>query len=222
MANLIQYYSGLGRVSNLEASVSYIFDSSIGESGAYRPTNSTDFAGGGGSSSSRVGISGGFVGLTGTVNTTGNVTIAPNSRIGVTGIQLPITNLTSGTSGSPAPLTFNQENGALITQIPNLDRTSDTVVAYGPGIYSVTGFGPRTGIGTVINAQFRNIVYVQNLQVNPLVLAFTGTASATNYHMVLKADTATGAGNGGIWSSDSYYGQISITGTSPYYIAWEG
>ena len=44
------------------------------------------------------------------------------------GVQLPITNLNSGVSGTFTDFSFNQDNGALVTQIPNLDRTADSIV----------------------------------------------------------------------------------------------
>jgi len=92
----------------------------------------------------------------------------------------------------------------------------------GPTSSSVSGQqGVRTGNGAIFPAQSRNLVYVQNLSTNVLYIALSGTASPSNYSLVLGGGNSSGDGSGGIFTSDSFYGTISVSGSSPSYLAWE-
>ena len=79
-----------------------------------------------------------------------------------------------------------------------------------------------TGITLQANVN-RTQTYIQNLgSTGPLAVLFgTGAASAQNCSMMLKADTATYAGGGGVWNWNGFYqGSISVSGRGPF-IAWQ-
>lgn len=140
------------------------------------------------------------------------------------GVTYPITNLPSGTGGYHSPFTFNQDNGALVTQIPNLERTADTITAYTPASSTLISGnipGIRTGIGTVLNANQRNIIFLQNVGVNPILVALTGTAAPNNFNFILKGGTTTLDGNGASWSSSNWFGGISVSGSGISYTSFE-
>ena len=139
-----------------------------------------------------------------------------------TGPKLPITNLPSGSSGQHSPLSFNADNGALLAQIPNLERSSDSVTAYAPAGATVLGTqGVRSGNGTVLNATQRNQGYVSNVGTTPMFVALSGLASPANYSFILKGGTAPFDGNGASWSANDWYGSVSVSGSGILYTAWE-
>ena len=81
--------------------------------------------------------------------------------------------------------------------------------------------GLRTGNGSLFTAQARKLLYVQNLSANVLYIALSGTASPSNHSIVLRGGSSNGDGNGGIFTTDSFYGSVSVSGSSPSYLAWE-
>ncbi len=204
--------------------LTYVYDSSSGPSGSYRALTPSDFGGGGGSGAtaanqaSQITIENAILGRlnTGVIITGGNINAY------VTGKALPVTNLPSGTSGSNVPFVFNQDNNALLVQIPNLDRTVDSVTYYPSVASAITGQqGARTGIGTIFSANARNRAFLQNVGTTPIAVALSGAASSTNFSLILKGGTIALDGNGGTWETTSFYGSVSVSGSGISYVAWE-
>lgn len=205
-------------------SLQYIYDSTIGPSGAYRALTQGDV--GGSTVNGTVQLTGtSLVGITGTAQTQ-----FINSGIFASGIRMPATALSgnSGVSGTPSPFYTSAENGVLFVQQANLDKTQDFVTSYPPQFSAVTTGsesqqGVRTGIGTAIPAfSARKLAYVQNLGTGRLLIAMSGSASINNYSILLKKNSAEDEGDGGIWSTSEYLGAISITGSGNLrYLAWQ-
>lgn len=66
---------------------------------------------------------------------------------------------------------------------------------------------------------------VQNLGTNPLFVLRGSGASTSVFHMVLKAGSGTDDGSGGVLSEAEgvvYTGIITVAGTSPRYVVYEG
>ena len=102
---------------------------------------------------------------------------------------------------------------------------SDSIqVVSTPNVSLVSGVEGQmiTGVALQANSS-RTQTYIQNLgSTGPLAVLFgTGAASVQNCSLILKADTATYAGGGGIWNWNGFYqGQISVSGRGPF-IAWQ-
>lgn len=85
-----------------------------------------------------------------------------------------------------------------------------------------------TGVtgGTALASNNKRVYFqIQNTGANPIyVLYGSGTASATNFHEVLKASTAALDGTGGIAKSTGdvcYTGAVIVGGTAATYTAYE-
>lgn len=88
---------------------------------------------------------------------------------------------------------------------------------------SAQATGATAGVALASNA---NRVYcqIQNVGANPIYLLLgSGSASATNFHEILKAGTSALDGNGGIFKTGTvvYTGALAVGGTAPTYVAYE-
>lgn len=180
------------------ASLQYIYDSTVGPSGAYRALTSADM----GSGNNTIGNSGFFA---------NSVRIASTSLTG-----------NSGVAGATSPLYTNTENGVLFVQQANLDKTQDTVRAY-PLQNATIATGGRMGVqsgpsgATIFTANTnRNMLYIQNLNTGALYLSLSGAASSVNFNIILSAATALDDGKGGTWATDTWLGSVNVSGTNGY------
>lgn len=206
--------------SDFKPTLGYLWDNSIS---GFRAITPTDF--------NSVNVTGSiaiddYIQLSGTnlVSLTGTniVTRTPgDSGIFVSGRFIPtsaISGFQSGTSGTPAGFIFAAETNALIVQPPNLDKTFDSVLSYPPRAASLNTAGIQgaiTAMGTVFPANpNRNLFFIQNQNTGlPLLLSLSGAASITNWNISLKPASSIDFGDGGSFTTDSFLGAISVTGS---------
>lgn len=82
--------------------------------------------------------------------------------------------------------------------------------------------GGLTGIGSIFTTnEDRNHLFIQNVGISPIFVALSGEASSTNYNMILAAGEVAEDGNGGIWSTDSWTGPVSVSGSGIAYTRFE-
>lgn len=207
--------------NDTKATIQYIYDPTIGPTGAYRCVRTTDFS----VISGSIAIDD-YIQLSGTnlVSLTGTnvVTRTPgDSGIFASGRFIPTANISgfqSGTSGTPAGFIFAAETNALIVQPPNLDKTFDSVISYPPRATTLNTGGIQgaiTTMGIVFPANpNRNLFFIQNQNTGlPLLLSLSGTASILNWNISLKPASSIDYGDGGSFTTDSFLGAISVTGT---------
>lgn len=242
MAFRLIQYSGFN-ANQFNPTLQYIYDSTIGPSGAYRVVTPSDMAGIGSVSSSNVNISGQStnlsVGLTGTNNVTftnsgifvsGVVrTQSINSGVFSSGTYAVLANLSgasSGVSGTPAGFLFDSIAGGLIVATPNLSKVTDSIVAYEPSASAIrTGAiqGVNTSNGVVAPANSnRNQFYLQNLSLSGLFVSLSGNASVTNFNVYLKPASTDMGPDGGTISFSNFLGAISVSGSgTPKFTSFE-
>jgi hypothetical protein len=198
---------------SLKGTVVHIFDPNTGiaGSGGYRAARPSDFGAGGGSIN---------------VSLTGNSAIS-NTGFVTSGVRISATTLSgnSGAAGTLSPLLTSAENGAILVQQANLDKTQDTVRAFPlQGATIATGGRQGAQIGTtgaltVFSANpNRNLLFLQNLNTGILYVSLSGAASIVNYNMILKAGSTLDDANGGIWNTDTWLGSVSVSGLGNYRI----
>ena len=203
-----------------KASLQYLYDPTIS---GYRALQVSDFATTttGIISVDAVGLSGGFVGISGTAQTR-----FTNSGIYASGIRVPATALSgnSGVSGSPSPFYTSAENGVLFVQQANTHYTQDSVRSV-PLQGASVATGGRQGIQTGASSftvfpanSSRNMLFVQNLNTGSVFLSLSGAASSVNFNMILAAGTALDDAKGGSWSTDTWLGSVSVSGANGYRI----
>lgn len=111
-----------------------------------------------------------------------------------------------------------------------LDKTGDSVTAYPPQFSSVSTSVPSgslsastTGVALAANT-VRKEFYIQAIGTgSPLYIAFNGNAvSPTNLNVVLKAASASYAGDGGLLSNTTYQGPVTVSGAiGCLFTVWE-
>lgn len=82
-----------------------------------------------------------------------------------------------------------------------------------------------TSAGNILSSnESRKGFIIQNVGTNPVFIRFGGTASSTEFHVVLKGGTGDSDGNGGSYSQCEglcYQGIVSIAGTTPKVVVTE-
>lgn len=196
----------------------YLWDSSLGKSGVYRPVTPTDLA-------SVVNISGtnvtvdldDAIGITGTVytviqnpiaisggninanlgnnyvNVTGNINstiIGGTLNVNVTGTGMETSNYTTS-SVATIPLQFNTQNN-----------------------FSISGTAQ-----TVFTLTSGSAGFVRNLDINPLYVKFGTSGNSISFSDILFGGSITGDGKGGYINIDNWVGPVSVSGNQ--YIAYK-
>ncbi len=88
--------------------------------------------------------------------------------------------------------------------------------------YSSVSRVTATGASTLFSGNAnRKELFVQNMATGVLYVAFSAAADGSNFDLILPADTASRAGNGGIYFDDNYTGLISASGNPMDVIAWQ-
>lgn len=67
--------------------------------------------------------------------------------------------------------------------------------------------------------------FIENLGTNPLFVLLGTGATSTIFHVVLKGASVANDGTGGLFAQTAgviYTGDVTIAGTSPSYVVWEG
>lgn len=85
--------------------------------------------------------------------------------------------------------------------------------------------GAALGVGTALDSNSaRHTLFVQNLSTGKLYGRFSSSLPTPNaFNFVLKGATASGEADGGTFSDDNgiYKGPLTLSGVSPYWVAWE-
>lgn len=189
-------------------SLQYIFDSSIGNGGAYRVVTPSDLAstvnisgqnltvdigeniGVTGTVNSfiinPIAVSGGNVSITGTVNST---IVGGSVNVNITGNSAPAATLNYSTSSvSTLPVQFN----------------------------TINNFIPSGAAQTVFTLSSGTAGFIRNLDVNPLYVKFGAFANSTSFSDILFGGSVTGDGKGGFITIDSWFGAVSVSGSNSY------
>lgn len=200
--------------------VIHTFDPNTGVSGAYRCLRPSDF---GGTSSSPTFSNVNITGQTNPLHVTGN--FSAGSGTFTSGVRMPAAAMSgnSGASGSASPIFTNADNGAIYVQIPNLEKTVDSIKAY-PLQGATVATGGRQGVqvggsgATIFAANTnRNMLFLQNLNTGVLYVSLSGACAINNFNMILKGGALDG-GDGGSWSTDTWLGSVSVSGSGGYRI----
>lgn len=189
----------------------YIYESGVG----FRAVEPSDLGGG------TVNITGDLVfnteqiegQLSGVQNTLNSgIYNVPSGRV------YALTNLPSGTpTGQLSEFAIASGGHGLVTVIPNLERSSDFVTACPLTSVNVTGSGLSTGVGQIFSAGSRSLAMVQNLSTNPLYVSLSTICNSGSFNFILKGGTAADDGSAAIWTSDSWIGNVAVSGSSPRY-----
>ncbi len=200
--------NNFGAETDAKANVQMVYDSSVS---GFRAAKTTDFANTtyvsvesgqaanisvtnlfDGRVSGQVGVSGGFVGIT------GNISLSPSTNISVTGTV---------TTNSTVSNQLSVSGGNISTYDNQYSTISN---------FSVTG-----GSGNIFNLGVKEAGFVQNLGTNPLFLCKGTGCGPDRFSMILKAGVSLNDGVGGTVSINDYIGIVSASGTSPSYIAYK-
>lgn len=206
-------YSGLARYSNITPTVMFIYDTTDGVSGSYRAARQSDL--------------GTVATISGNVSIDDNITLSGDSRVGVTGGYIGITgtptvNLSAGTViGLTGTTSVNINAGQQVGVTGSPTITSLFLSSTATSNSTVSG---TNGMAIPANSS-RTGWFIQNLATSQLYVRFSASlADSGNFNLVLKGGTTERDGNGGSFTDDKpkYKGAVSVSGaSSPLWIAWE-
>jgi hypothetical protein len=105
----------------------------------------------------------------------------------------------------------------------DLTAATDFVTAVPQRSSTISNFTPSTANGTVLQANAnRKELFIQNISTsNHLHLKYGASAASDSFNFILGSASSAAAANGGNRNDFNYTGIVSVSGTSPNYIAWE-
>lgn len=112
--------------------------------------------------------------------------------------------------GGPGPVINVNPNSKAVRVEPVTQQVSDA-----PSSFAVVTEASNVVLGD------GDVLSVQNLGTNPLFVKRGSGASSSSLNYVLAGGTVNDDGKGGVLVIDDFVGTVSITGTSPRYLAWK-
>lgn len=184
---------------------------------------------------SQIGISGGYLGITGTPNfniiNTPTVSLSSGSKVGITGnislntTQVGVSGGYIGITGTP---TFSLQDGTNVgISGGSISLTSNTQVGISGNVHTIT---PQYAIqsnytvsgtaGNIFTLGLNSIGFIRNLDVNPLYIKYGSGCNSISFSDILFGGVQSGDGKGNFLFIDNYQGIVSVSGSTMNYLSY--